>query len=99
MKYIFGGSGAGITIGGDGSPVFWFSLITIGPGVACGMISGGRAGYGRGNETIIDCGGLDGIMIGGGLHNFFGKSMYNGPGAGPGIMICRVGGGNGGSCV
>lgn len=73
--------------------------MTIGPGAACGMIKGAGYGDGLGNETTIDCGGPDGITIGGGLYNFFGKFIYIGPEGGPGYTICRGGGGNGGSCA
>lgn len=40
MKYIFGGSGPGTTIGADGVRGFESSLITIDPGVAGGIMIG-----------------------------------------------------------
>lgn len=96
MKYMFGAAGAGITIGPDEAPVF-FSLITIGPGAACGAIKGSGTGYGRGMETTMDGGGPDCTTIGGGFDDLLGRSMSIGPGAGPGIMSGGGGGGKGGS--
>lgn len=72
---MFGGWGAGNTIGLGGNPSSRSSLIIIGPGVFCGMIIGGEGGNGWGIEITIDGGGPDGMKIGGGLRDFFGKLM------------------------
>jgi len=61
------------------------------------MIKGGGAGYGCGMDTTMDGGGPVGTMMGGGLGNFFGRSMNMGPRAGLGTMTCGAGGGKGGS--
>lgn len=96
---MFGDSGAGNTAEADGGPAFSPSLITIGPGVAYGMIKGGGAGQDWGMDTMMADGGPVGTMMGAGLGDLSGRFMYMGPRAGPGTMICRAGGGNGGNWV
>lgn len=94
MKYMFGGSGAGTTIGWGAGKLLSFT--TTGPGGAAGKIKG-FGGHGWGMDITMDAGGPAGKKIGGGLGNLFGRFMYKGPGDGPGTMTWGAGGGNGGS--
>lgn len=98
VKYIFGGSGLGNTIGADEGRGFESSLITIGPGAACGIIIG-DAEQGCGIEITRDCGGPVGKMIGGSFDDFLGKLMNRGPIDGPGTMTCGDEAGKGGNSV
>lgn len=95
VKNMFGGCGAGKFIRAGGAS--WPPSTIIGPGVAYGTIVGAGAGHGCGIETMMDCGGPEGTMTGGGLGGRLGRQIYIGPVDGPGTITCRVGAGNGGS--